>query len=74
MTVDELRRRIELDPNFVNVKRFDYSLNKVLDRYPDGVPNKVIAQALMMQEEEIEEIYQRIVLKLRSALKVEVDE
>jgi len=73
MTVEETRRKIAEDPDFVNVKRFDNSLKKMLERYPDGAPPKAIAQALLMTEEEVEELYQQVVLKLRAALKVEVD-
>lgn len=71
-TVEEIRNRINTEKNYVNIKRFDYDIEKVLDRYPDGAPNKVIAAGLLMTEEEIEEVYQGVILKLRGAMKVEV--
>lgn len=73
MTVEETRRKIAEDPDYVNIKRFGNSLNKVLERYPEGAPTKVIAQAMLMTEQEVEEMYQKVVVKLRRALKVEND-
>lgn len=72
-TVTEAKRLIETDEDFVYLKRFGFSLKKLLERYPDGVPSKVIAQALLMTEEEVEELYQSVVVKMREALKVELD-
>lgn len=74
MTPDEARRLVESDPDFINVKRFDFSLAKCLERYEndkDGVPIKVIAQALVMTEEEVEETLEKIIKKLRTFMKVE---
>lgn len=73
MTVEETRRKIAEDPDFVNIKRFGHSLSKLLERYPDGAPTKVIAQAMLMTEQEVEEMYLKVVAKLRTALKVDVD-
>lgn len=74
-TVDEIRTRIMSEPDFVNLKRFDYSLKKLMEKYPDGVTRKVEAQALLMTEEEAEELYQTVVQKLRTMMKVdEVDQ
>lgn len=66
--MDLIRERIETEPDFIAIKRFDYSLNKLLERYPEGVPTRVIAQALMMEESEVEELYQKIIAKLRKNL------
>ena len=71
MNINEIQSRIETDPDFVNVKRFDYSLAKLLERYEDGVPNKVIAQALCMTEEEAEELFQATLDKVRQMMKIE---
>lgn len=71
MTYEEAKRRVNSDPDFVYSKRFDYSLEKCLDRYPDGAPDKVIAQCLMLTEEEVEATYQEVVEKLRKIMKVD---
>lgn len=74
MKTKEILRLINEDPNFVHLKRFDYSLEKVLDRFPDGVPNRMISAALMISEEEVEEISKSAILKIRAALGVEVED
>lgn len=71
---DALRRRIETERDFIAIARFDFSLAKLEERYPNGAPNKVIASALKMSEDEVEAAYNSAVLKLRAAMKVEVDE
>lgn len=70
---EEIKKKILSDHDFVYLKRYGYSVEKVLDRFPDGAPTKLIAQGLMMSEEEVEEMLQSVILKLRSALKVEVE-
>lgn len=70
---EDLRQRIETERDFIAIARFDFSLAKLEERYPDGAPKKVIASALRMSEDEVEAAYQAAVLKLRAAMKVEVD-
>lgn len=73
MTSDEVRTLIETDPDYIFIKRFEFSLEKLMERYPDGAPPKVVAQALMMTEEEVQDVYETVIVKLRQALKVELD-
>jgi hypothetical protein len=70
MTLQEIKRKIAEDPDFVNIKRFDYSLEKLLERYPDGAPNRVIAHALCIAEDEVEELYRQAVAHLREIMGV----
>jgi hypothetical protein len=70
VSIEEIKRKIATDPDFVALKRFGFSLKKVVERYPDGAPTKIVAQALLMEEAEVEEIYRRVVLKLREEMKV----
>lgn len=71
MSVYDQKKLVAEDPDYVAMKRFENSLEKLLERYPDGCPDKVIAQALMVSEEEVEEMYQKAVLKLRMVMGVE---
>jgi hypothetical protein len=71
LSTAEVHRRIAEDPDFVYVKRFGYSLQKLLERYPDGCPRRIVAQALMISEDDIEPLYQSIVVKLRGLMGVE---
>lgn len=73
MTSNEARELLATDPDFIYSKRFDFSLKKLLERYPEGAPTKVIAQSLMMTEDELQELEQSIIIKIRQGLRVEVD-
>jgi hypothetical protein len=53
------------DPDFVCMKRFGFSLKRLVARYPEGAPDSVIAQALNITEAEVERRYQNIVQVLR---------
>ncbi len=64
MNMAEAKEKLDTDDDFVYLKRFEYSLAKLLERYPEGCPDKVIAKALMIPEEEVEQLYQKIAKKL----------
>lgn len=70
MTPQQVRHKIDSDPDFIWSKRFDFSLKKLLERYPNGAPQHVIESALQMSSEEIEDTYDGIIDKLRLALNV----
>lgn len=61
MTDEEIKKRIATDPDFVFFPRFDNSLKKLKERYPQEAPDKIIALALMLPEEEVEPMWERIV-------------
>lgn len=61
---------IENDPDFVAVPRHGCSLKRVLTAYPNGAPDRVVAQALSISETELESTYASIVSKLRDTLKL----
>ena len=71
MTTEE---RIRLDPNFVVSSKHDNSLKKVLKDFPDGAPENLIAKFLDTTEEEVEEIYQTAINKLKNAMGVKNDD
>ncbi|NDC25889.1 MAG: hypothetical protein EB078_08575 [Proteobacteria bacterium] len=67
----ENKKRLENDPDFIAIKRFDYSLKKLLIRYPEGCPDRIIANALLITEEDVEDLYSSTVLKLRKMMGTE---
>lgn len=73
MTLEEIQELIRKDKDFIYSKRFDFSIDKLLERYPDGAPAKVIAQVLLITEEEVESLTQGAIESLRKKMKVEVD-
>lgn len=70
MTTAEVQQMLHDDHEFIALKRFDYSITKLEERYPDGAPDHVIAAALFITEEDVELQYQAIVAKLRAAMGV----
>jgi hypothetical protein len=68
----EAKQRVAEEENFVYLKRFDFSLAQLAERHPSGVPDRVIAAALMVTEDDVRDMYEEIVLKLRRAMKVEL--
>jgi hypothetical protein len=70
MTSDDIARRLRTEADFVNIKRLGYSLEKLMERYPDGVPDKVIASALGITEDEVEILYASTVELLQKSLKI----
>ena len=72
MNTEEATQMIhgEESPDFVALKRFDFSLARVCERYPDGAPDHVVAQALMVTEDEVEGLYQEIAVKMRHLMGV----
>lgn len=73
MTPEQVQTAIHQQPDFVNLKRYDYSLEKVMEAFPDGCPDKVIAAGLDLTEEQLKALSDSITLKLRTLMKVDVD-
>lgn len=71
MNDEEAKQMLETDIDWIAAKRFDNSLKKLLERYPDGCPDRIIATVLLLEEHEVEERYQRIVRKLRRLMRVD---
>jgi hypothetical protein len=62
--------RLDVEADFILTKRFGYSLTKLLERFPDGAPDSVIATALGIEEGEVEVRYQAIVKSLQKSVGV----
>lgn len=71
MNEDQARARVHSDPEFVFAKRYEYSISKLEERYPDGCPDNVIANALMIPEAQVEVAYEEVVVKMRKLMGVE---
>lgn len=66
MESDSSRERIRTDEDFIALKRYEFSLKNLRAKYKDDpIPNKLIASALLISEEELEAEYERIVKKLQ---------
>lgn len=69
-----IQARLEGEPDFVNLKRFKFSLRKLEERYPDGCPDHIIAAALNLTEEDVQTHHNRIVQALRAKMGVQDDD
>jgi hypothetical protein len=69
--MEEIKKMVQEQPDYIALRRFNHSLAKLLKRYPDGCPNHVIAAALAMTEEEVERTYKGVIEKLKKELTVE---
>lgn len=72
MKDEEIRNKIQKDPDYIYNPKMGNSLKKMVDRYPDGIEDEKIAKVLCMDLEEVNEIYENILVKLRKVLEVEV--
>lgn len=66
----EVKDLLENDPDWILSRRHGFSLAKIAEKYPDGVPDSVICDVLALTQEELEEHYQEIISELRKTLKV----
>lgn len=64
----EQQRLLENDPDYILLSRYDNSIDTLLERYPEGAPDRIIGQALGVSEAEVQEMYASIVLKLREMM------
>jgi hypothetical protein len=66
--MQNVKQLLEQDPDYVAIKRYGNSLIALEKRYPISVPSHVIAQALDMTEEQIEEEYLKIISCIRATM------
>ena len=66
---EEVRRRVDEEPDFVQLPRYDYSLAQTLDVHPDGLPADQVARALCVEGAvAVEEIHQSALQALRGGI------
>ena len=69
MEENEIMKKILEEEDFIHSKKFNNSLSKMLTKISeDGVEDSVIAKVLMLTEEQVADIYQESVEKLREDL------
>jgi hypothetical protein len=68
--LNKIKKQINNDSDFIYCPRLGNSIKKLLDIYPDGVDNKRIAKLLLMKEEEVEDVFNSALKKIRKNLKI----
>lgn len=61
----DIDEALNTDPDFIDLEEYDFSLDKLLEEYPEGVPLRVISAALGLSVKETEELYEGILEKLK---------
>ena len=60
--------RLNAEPDFILLKRFNYSATEALKRHPEGLPDNLLAQALGKTTAWVNRRYGTIVAALRMAV------
>lgn len=66
--MEELRETLNTDKDFVCLPRYGCSLRRVMDRYPDGVPDTMGAEALHLSVNAYNDLVNGAMEKLRAHL------
>jgi hypothetical protein len=66
-TVDKINSEFD----FINLKRYEYSMKKLLNKHESGVSDSMISTALCIPEKKVLELYESAVANLRKIMKVE---
>lgn len=65
---DEKRLKILKDEDYIDYPKFKDSIKKLLEKYPDGVSDEIIAKSLNISTQEVQEIYESAIKKLQNTL------
>jgi len=65
LKLKEIEELIHKDPDFVHNRKHNNSLKQFLNHNPDGATDRQIANLLKIPLEQIPDVYENIILKLR---------
>ena len=60
--------RISSDADFVLSKKHEYSLTRLMQDYPDGVPDRIICKVLQITPEELQNHYRCAIINLKKSI------
>lgn len=66
-----IKEKVLSDPDYINSKKYRYSLDRYLKNNPTS-PDNIIAHLLCMSEDEVKEVFEEAVIKIRQFMKIEV--
>lgn len=70
---EDIKVRLHTDPDYICSKRFDCSVKALLERYPNGAPDRIISSSLMITEEDLQQKFNEIVQKLRRIMRINLE-
>lgn len=66
--MDQIWNLLTTDPDFICLPRYGGSLKRLLERYPDGVPDHIAAEALNTTVVDYQRVVATAIEKLRTHL------
>lgn len=69
-TREKIKDKIGTEDDFIYCPRLSNSVEQFMKNNPEGADNKKIAKVLLMEEEEVEEIFQSAIRKIRERLNI----
>lgn len=67
------KERVAEEVDFCYCPRLSNSITNLIEKNPNGVDNERIAKVLLLTEDEVDEIFESALAKLRAALGVKND-
>lgn len=64
----DTKQKIIEDEDFIYCPRLGNSLNKLIEKNPEGVEDDRIARVLLISEKEVKDIFTRAVSKIRNKM------
>lgn len=68
MEKNDIENKIKNDPDFIRAPKFENSLQKLLVKMDNPLENNAIGRLLLLSPEEVEEIYQESIEKLKKEI------
>lgn len=68
---EDIKTKVMSEPDFINSKKYRYSMDRYLKNNPTS-PDNIIAHLLCMSEDEVEEVFNNAVIKIRQFMKIQV--
>lgn len=64
----DIKKKILEDEDFIYCPRLGNSLEKLIDKNPEGVDDERIAKVLLIEEEEVQSIFMQAIEKIRGKI------
>jgi hypothetical protein len=61
------QEKIATDPDYICAPKHNNSLATLIERYPNGAPDSVIARVLRIKPEQVKAIFEKILTKLKES-------
>jgi len=71
MDNNTIKLKIETEDDFIYCPRLGNSLKKLIEKNPDGVDESRIAKVLLISEEEVKELFDSAISKIRNLMEIE---